>query len=117
MSQTTANGRTQPGLVASPRHTVLLIAILLLVAAAGAISRPTRSAATSASLLPTYLSVLVAELLLLYFTWRGIRRSGTALSDLVGGRWSNPRDVALDLLIAAALWGALSLFAMAWTRL
>src|SRR5205809_3108464 len=119
MSMRTANGATRPAMIASPRHTVLLIAILLLVAAAGAISRPARpvSGSVAASLLPTYASVLVAELLLLYFVWRGIRRTDTSVRDLVAGRWTSPRGIAVDLLVGVGLWGCLSTLAAVWTQL
>ena len=37
------------------------------------------------------------------YVWKGTRRH-VRLRDLIGGRWQRPRDVAIDLLLAGALW-------------
>jgi membrane protease YdiL (CAAX protease family) len=47
-----------------------------------------------------YLSVMAVEWLLTAFIWRGIRRRGMRLSELIGGSWPSARAVLRDLGIA-----------------
>lgn len=99
--------------VASPRHTMLLAGIFLALAVAGgrfqhqAAAHP--GAATLANLLPLYASLIAMELLLVWTVWRATRRTGTSLRELVGGRWAGPRDVLVDVALAAALWATWTL--------
>jgi membrane protease YdiL (CAAX protease family) len=66
---------------------------------------------------PLYVSLIVMEWALVLFVWKmGLRRRGTTLRALVGGRWSQPRDIAVDLVIAAAVWGVWTAFGRAWDR-
>jgi len=100
----TADGPRAP--VASYRHTGILVAILIGVAAVGALTRtgvqPSRL--SPREVFPFYISIVAVEGALLYYVSRGIRNTGTKLADLVGGRWNSPRDIARDVLIAAILW-------------
>jgi hypothetical protein len=96
--------------VASYRHTAILAGAFLLLAAAGAVfqSAPAPNAAGDSdhpNVIPLYLSLLVAEWGLLYYVWKaGLRRSGSQLRDLIGGRWIRGLDVLRDLLLAGAVW-------------
>jgi len=108
--------------VASRRHTLTLVGAFAAFAAAGALFQ--RSAGTPAAapsptnVLPIYAGVLAMEWGLFLFVWkRGLRPAGTTLRDVIGGRWTGPRDVLRDLGIAIALWGAASLVPALWVRL
>jgi CAAX protease family protein len=54
---------------------------------------------------PLYLSLIVMEWGLFYFVWKGgLGRTGTKLSELVGGRWANAKEVLVDARLALGLW-------------
>jgi membrane protease YdiL (CAAX protease family) len=106
---------TRPGarpLIAPIRHTVILIAILLAIAAYGfsmqhAAAGKGPPSGHSGSALPLYLSLLVAEWLLLRFVVAGgLRKTGTRLRDIIGPRWSGWKDIARDAVIAFLVWAA-----------
>jgi membrane protease YdiL (CAAX protease family) len=93
--------------VASWRHTMVLIATFLAVAALGALFQRAPGGGPGPShprVIPLYLSLLAAEWALVYYTWVGLRRSGVRIADLVGGRYRRPADVARDLILAATVW-------------
>lgn len=102
-------------------HTALLTACFLGLALAGAlfqrqagVGHPAPQGHPSAA--PLYLSLIAAEWGLFVYVRKGLRRSGTTLSELVGGRWAGPRDVLVDVVLAAAvmsLWWGLN---AAWER-
>ena len=100
---------TAPTRIAPLWHTLLLIAILLLVALGGArlqhraTSGP-QVVAQHPNMVPLYLSTMAFEWLLLGYVWLGTRRR-LPLRELVAGRWRAVGDVARDLLIAALFWG------------
>jgi uncharacterized protein len=66
--------------------------------------------------LAIYLPLAVAEWLLVFFVWRGVRAAGGSLRDLVGGRWSSLRDPLRDAALGAAVWGGWVLANAAWVR-
>jgi membrane protease YdiL (CAAX protease family) len=96
--------------VASYRHTAILVAILLAIAAAGALFQrgagpAAETTASHPDVVPLYLSLLVAEWALLFYTWRiGLRPHGVRLGDLIGGRWSGWSSVLRDLGLAIGVW-------------
>lgn len=52
-----------------------------------------------------YLSLITGEWALVYYVWKvGLRRTGTHLDELIGGRWASPKAVLLDVLWAGGLW-------------
>ncbi len=104
--------------VAAWWHTILLAVILLAIAARGAMfqAAPTSVAAPRHSALPLYVALVVSELALVYAVRLGMRRTGTTLNDLIGGRWATARDVSLDILRGAGLWALLTAVAGAWDR-
>ena len=65
-----------------------------------------------AHVIPMYLSVTFMNWLLVLYVWKGVRRRGGSFASLIGGRWSNAREVLRDLGIAACFWGIL--LAVAW---
>src|SRR6185436_10607440 len=103
------------------RHTIVLVLLLLAVAAGGAIvqQRATHATTLPAPARPTtlYLSLIAMEWgLVLYVVRGGLRRTGTSLRDVVGGRWSRPRDVARDVVVALAAWGVWTLLSWSASR-
>lgn len=111
-----------PRLVAPLSHTIALVLLFLVMAAGGALFQ--QRAAVQATTLPApsrpttlYLSLIAMEWgLVLYVVRGGLRRTGTSLRDLVGGRWSRPRDVARDVVVALAAWGVWTLFSWIASR-
>jgi len=101
---------TEPTTIPEPRsrllapwwHTVLLIAVLLLVSLNG--TRGKHPLEAGGSHLPEYIWTMIWEWLLVGFIWLGIRKR-IRLRQLIGGRWSSFEDVLLDVVYAAAFWG------------
>jgi len=107
----------------APRwHTALLIALFLGLAVSGAFfQRHARSQPEMLQhhpqMVPIYLSAIVMEWGLFVWVWRGgLRRTGTKLSELIGGKWVNAKDVLVDCSLALGLWGTWTLAEMAWNR-
>lgn len=95
-------------LLAAPRHTAVLIAILLLAALAGAWlqRRPGPGAGIAQEhrgAIGIYLTAMALDWALFFYVWVFVRKGGTRLRDLVGGSW-NPKSIALDVAIAAPFW-------------
>ena len=80
-------------LVAPRWHTVLFVVLFLTLTLGGAFfqrearSQPGR-ALQHPNVVPLYLSLIAMESGLFFYVWKGgLRRSGTRLRDLIGGRW------------------------------
>lgn len=94
--------------VASYRHTGLMTAAFLVFAVVGARAARGLPAAGQSDLIGLYLTLIAAEWALVYWVWTGgLARSGTSLAELIGGRWTRARDVALDVTIGLAIWAGL----------
>jgi uncharacterized protein len=98
-----------PSPVAPLWHTILLVAILLLLGLGGARLQNQPSSAPGGTaqhqgLAPLYLSTLLFEWALVGYVWLGIRRR-SRVRDLVRGHWTRLGDVVRDLVIAALFWG------------
>jgi membrane protease YdiL (CAAX protease family) len=98
-------------MLASVRHTVVLVIILLIICLGGMLAQKQQAAGSGIqqhpSTAPLYLSLIVFEWLLVFFVWRGVRKRKIRISDLVGGKWSNWRSVLTDVVIALcfmAIW-------------
>ena len=107
----------QHQLVASPRHSLVFLAIVAAVMVAGfaAQNRPVAGGGLVEShvhVIPIYLSVTLMNWLLALFVWKGIRARGGSAAALIGGRWGSVRELLRDLGIAALFWGAFA--ATAW---
>jgi uncharacterized protein len=109
-------------LVAPWWHTALLIALFLGLAVGGAFfQRQTRlqpgMLEKHPNVVPLYVSLIAMEWGLLVWVWSGgLRRSGTKLSELIGGKWANAKDVLVDCGLAFGLWAVWTLANMAWYR-
>jgi hypothetical protein len=110
---------TEPGirpssskLVAPLWHTGLLVALFVAIAVSGALFQRQAHAQPDTlpehpQVLPLYLSLIVMEWGLFLYVWKGgLRRSGTTLRELIGGRWRSAADVAVDAGLAVGLWTA-----------
>ena len=99
----------RPALVAPIWHTALLVALFLGFALGGALFQRPAMAHPAAMrghprVAPLYLSRMAAEWGVVLFVWRGgLRRRGVSLRELVGGRWTSPRDRVVDVALATAL--------------
>lgn len=92
-------------------HTVTLVAFLFAIAGYGAYVQATAGPAPQlvehrGSALPLYLGLIVGEWALLRFTLLGLRKGGTRMRDVIGGRWASWRDVARDVALALVVWAA-----------
>jgi len=83
-------------------HTITLIVVLLMASLAGAYS--SHAAAKSGRLLTQYLVQMGWEWLILAFVVWGVRRNGTTLRELIGGRWEHFEDFLLDVAIGFGAW-------------
>ena len=103
-------------LVASPRHTLRFVAVLLGFAVLLAVRASEAAASPPRSHVIAYLSLLGFEWLLFYFAWAGLRRRGVPIRAILGGRWRSIRDGLATAALAAGFWGAsrLALEGLKW---
>jgi uncharacterized protein len=103
---------TPAALVASRRHTAIFFLIAAVVTVAGMAQKTSASPSPGSSRLPLYAALIGAQLLWLYFVWRGVRKQGHTLAIFTGGRWPSGRvargDVAYALLAFAAAHAAVA---------
>jgi len=100
-------------------HTALPVALFLGLALSGAFfQRHARSEPgglqQNPHLVPLYLSLIAMEWGLVCYVWKGLRRTGTKLSELIGGRWATAKDVLVDAGLALGLWTSWKLVDMVW---
>jgi hypothetical protein len=93
-----------PQRIAPLWHTALLVIAILFFSAAG--SNRQHLVTSSRTRILQYLLTLAWEWVLFAFCLWGVRKSGTGLRQLVGGRWREIEDVLIDLLTAAGFWVA-----------
>src|SRR5208337_1980163 len=96
-------------LIAPAWHTIVFIAIFVGISVVGgffqhAVNQHPQAAAPSGGAVQRYLSVLVMEWLLVLYVRMGVHKRGGRLRDLVGGRWTTPKDVLKDFALGAGLW-------------
>lgn len=97
-------------LIAPLWHTALIAAIMLGITVAGILFQKKAQAtpgmlAQHPNVIPTYLSVIVAEMGLIWGVWGGIKDYGvTTLRELTGGRWASAKDVLTDCGLGVIVW-------------
>ncbi|HET7225321.1 MAG TPA: type II CAAX endopeptidase family protein [Candidatus Eisenbacteria bacterium] len=91
-------------LLAPRRHTVMLIAITLAIAAIGAQGSGKVSPDPNRSHLAQYVVLIALEWALFAYVRFGLRRGGTPLAQVIGPRWAALRDVWKVLLATAVFW-------------
>ncbi|MGI8497128.1 MAG: CPBP family intramembrane glutamic endopeptidase [Gemmatimonadaceae bacterium] len=97
------------------------MAVFTTLAVAGAITQARTHATAAAvpshpSLIPLYLSLIVAEWALVLYVRIGIRRTATTISDLLGDAIGTRRKLVTDILLGIGVWGAWALIELAWTH-
>jgi membrane protease YdiL (CAAX protease family) len=105
MAATTIDQPTapKPG-IAPVWHTVILVAFILLISLAGAVSNHARA---NAHHILGYLETIVIEILMVVYIFWGLRRRGLRLRDLTGERWKSGEQFLIDIAIALGAWFAL----------
>jgi membrane protease YdiL (CAAX protease family) len=103
------SGPSSRQLIAPAWHTVVFIAIFVGLSIIGgffqhAAKRHPQTTVSSGSAVPGYISVVALEWLLVLYVRMGVQKRGIGLRDLVGGRWSTPKDVIKDIALGAGLW-------------
>lgn len=91
--------------VASRRHTLGLLAILGLIVYGGIRSHgPSTGPAVPPHLLRLYAAVVLGEWVLVFYVWRGVRRRGISLRELIGIEWRGVATLIRGVLITIAFW-------------
>ena len=96
-------------LIAPLWHTALLVSIFAGITIAGVVFQRKAQATpgmlqTHPNVIPLYLSMMAAELGLVYGCWVGVHLRGGGFRDLIGGRWLSAKDVMVDIALAAVVW-------------
>ena len=88
--------------VANYWHTLAIVLIVLALSYSGPARH--KNPTTAGSRPALYTSGIVMEWLMVGIVWMGVRRRGYSLGDLIGRKWKDFFDVAIDILIAAGAW-------------
>ena len=105
---------TQAQPVASRLHSLVFLLIAAAVTLVGYLGVQGRAGSPGAApphrhAVAAYVSAAVLDWLLVWFAWKGIRRRGVTIGELVGGRWASWREALRDAALAALFWGAMLL--------
>lgn len=91
--------------VAPTWHTLGLLLFLALIIYGGVRTHgTTTNAAPATKLVQLYLTVMAGEWALVFYIWRGIRRRGMTLRELLGGRWTDVRSIGRTAVVAVIFW-------------
>jgi uncharacterized protein len=108
--------------VAPAWHTATLVGLVIALAVGGALFQRGALAHPAATakhppVVLVYLWLLCLEWGLFLFVWAvGLRRTGTTLAEVVGGRWRGAADVARGEPGVAGAWVVFTAIALAWLR-
>lgn len=110
-----------PKLIAPLWHTGLLAAIFVALALGGALFQHRANVDPGmlqqhSNMVPLHLSLLAMEWGLFLYVRKGLLLTGFSMRELLGGRWASARDIVVDLILAAAIWGLWTLILLAWNR-
>ena len=111
-----------PGRIASVRHSVIVVGVLLTLAALGALAQARNTGGGAAlaqprKVIPLYLSLIAAEWGLFYLVLSGLHSGTKSWRDLIGGQWISRYHAFRDLLLALAfwaLWAAVATLVKSW---
>jgi len=90
-------------LIAPVWHTIVLVAFLCIPLISGFIVQHQKTpnnqifASHSVVMMRFYIPVIIYEWFLVLLVWFGIRGRGMTVRKLIGGRWSNAKDIAVDI--------------------
>ena len=90
--------------VASPLHTIVLLAILTAISVVGYFSMHGAGPAPLTGHLRFYLPTITWEWLVFGYIYWGVRRHGKTFRDIAGERWKSAGSVLLDIAIAFCAW-------------
>jgi uncharacterized protein len=90
--------------VASPVHTIVVLAVLAVWAFLAKIFTDQLSAAANPNRVRAYVVTILIEWLVFVLVVAGVRRSGASVLLVVGDRWRSVRQVLRDIGIAAGFW-------------
>ena len=91
--------------VAAAWHTVLLLAIIAAWSAWGYFGAARMRVAGNPHRAAMYIVTILWEwALVAYIAW-GVRRQGSSMGALIGGRWNSAKAFFLDIAVAAGFWG------------
>jgi membrane protease YdiL (CAAX protease family) len=90
-------------------HTILFIIIFVGISVVGgffqhSVKQQPQSTVANANAVSGYLSVVVFEWLLVLYVRMGVHKRGMRLRDIVGWRWTTPKEALKDIALGAALW-------------
>ena len=105
----------RPRPVASWTHTAVLAGITLALAAGGAAARG-GTPGKPPNPVTLYSTLIVAEWVLVWYVAKGLRRTGTTLRVLIGGRWPGAREVVRDIALGLAVWALWLAVDAVWVR-
>ena len=111
--------RAEPKLLASTRHTLILILIMLAVAAVGffQINGHVQSQPSAGQTeWPIYAGLLAAEWGLFLYLRSGLRRAGTSIPDVISRRGWSLAGLAVDMVLGLALVGVWVGVEFAWSH-
>jgi CAAX protease family protein len=94
----------RPRTIAPLWHMALLILLFVAFGAAGFVGAAQRLKYSSQT--EHYLVLIAFEWVVFSFVWFGVRRGGTPLRDVIGGKWKSARDVFRDIGIGLGFWVA-----------
>jgi membrane protease YdiL (CAAX protease family) len=90
--------------VAGPVHTLFLLLALSVVAVIGYFSVHRQGAAHQPHRLFFYLTTIAWEWILVAYVYRGLRRRGKSIRNIVGKSWKSASDFLIDVAIAFGFW-------------
>jgi membrane protease YdiL (CAAX protease family) len=91
-------------LVASTAHTIRFVGGLMVFATLLALRTAQAAQGAPGSHVPEYLTLIGFEWLLFVFARAGLKRRGTSIRAIIGGRWRSARDLFVTLILAAGFW-------------
>ena len=116
-----ANEGGSRALLASRKHTVLLLGIWLAVTVFGGLSAALNSGASDANspndMIPSYLFLIIMEWLWVRLVYKGMQRHAHSILEFFGRAWLKPTQLATDIAYAALAFGLIYAFTSIATHL